>query len=121
MGMSTYQGNPGKTASISINAPATQYTLACWENCLETSDPKVPSEMALVTISPVAVDIKRAGNWVISPSPILNDTYVLRAFPMDSPWIVTPVIIPPITFIAVIRIPTLTFPDTNLEAPSMAP
>ena len=91
------------------------------ENCLVMSLPKEESEMARVTMMPVAVEMRRAGSWVTRPSPMAREMYVSTATFHGSPWSVMPTIRPPTICTTVIRMPTLTLPEMNFDAPSMEP
>ena len=73
MGMSTYHGKPGRKESTTRNAAAMRYGRAWLENCLVMSLPNDESEMALVTMMPVAVEMRRAGSCVTRPSPMESE------------------------------------------------
>jgi hypothetical protein len=70
MGMSTYQGKPGRKLRSRRNTAAMRYGRDWLENCFVMSLPKDESEMARVTMMPVAVEISSAGSCVTRPSPI---------------------------------------------------
>ena len=70
---------------------------------------------------PAAVETVRAGSWLTRPSPIVKTVYLLAAAESDMWCCKTPITIPPMIFIAVIRRPAIASPLTNLLAPSMAP
>ena len=91
------------------------------ENCFVMSLPKEESEIARVTMMPVAVEIRSAGSWVTRPSPMEREMYVFKATSRGSPCSVIPTMRPPTICTTVMRIPTFTFPEMNLEAPSIDP
>ena len=76
---------------------------------------------ALLTIKPVAADIKSAGSWETRPSPTVNLVKVDNASIKSICCCHIPIIKPPTMFITVIIIPAVASPLTNFEAPSMVP
>src|SRR5581483_1607121 len=62
-----------------------------------------------------------AGIWVTRPSPTDSVVNAVAASAGDMPWRVTPMTMPPKTLTAVMMMPAIASPRTNLEAPSMAP
>ena len=70
MGRSTYQGKPGRNDSTTRNAAEMRYGRDWLLNCFVMSLPNEESDMARVTMMPVAVEIRSAGSWVTRPSPM---------------------------------------------------
>ena len=109
-------GNPGIIPKINKTTPviiiACGIAVNCWPAKLAT---------ALVTKIPAAVDIRSAGIWLTSPSPIVNLIYVWAAVAKSILSIITPIIIPAKIFTTVTIIPAMASPLTNFEAPSIEP
>ena len=70
---------------------------------------------------PVATEISSAGIWAHRPSPIDSSEKWWPASANDMPIWTTPMMMPPIRLMAVIRMPAIASPLTNFEAPSIAP
>ena len=62
-----------------------------------------------------------AGIWLTRPSPTVSRVKVCVASAKLMPFWATPMMMPPMTLIAMIRRPAMASPRTNLLAPSMAP
>ncbi len=85
------------------------------------SSPILASAAARDTKRPVPVETKMEGMVETRPSPMVSKEYVVSAVPHSISFCTTPIIMPPIILIKVISMPALTSPETNLQAPSMAP
>ena len=83
-----------------------------------SAEPRVPP---FETSRPAASETIRAGIWVTRPSPTDSVVNTVAASAGDMPWRVTPMTMPPNTLTAVMMMPAMASPRTNLEAPSMAP
>ncbi len=90
-------------------------------NCLEISSFKLPSDTALVTIIPVAVEISRDGIWPTRPSPTVAMEYVVITSPKLAPPMTIPMIAPPIRLIAEVIRDMTESPLTIFVAPSIEP
>ena len=93
----------------------------CAKNCVATSLFKLPSETALVTIIPVAVEIKREGICDTSPSPIVAIEYTDNTSENVIVDCTIPIIVPAIKLIAVMIIDITASPFTIFVAPSIEP
>ena len=88
---------------------------------MEISSFRLPSDTALVTIMPVATEIRSAGIWPTRPSPTVAMEYVFSTSPMDCPDWRIPMMLPPIRLMAVVISDMIESPFTILVAPSMEP
>ena len=85
---------------------------------LKRSERAVSSSVPVMR-RPVAREMRSAGNWDMRPSPMVRIEYVLKDSPSPAPPRILPTITPPIRLRTVTKIPNLTFPLTNLVAPSI--
>ena len=114
-------GNPGIIPKINKTTPVIIIAFGIAVNCWPAKLATLSSLSALVTKIPAAVDIRSAGIWLTSPSPIVNLIYVWAAVAKSILSIITPIIIPAKIFTTVTIIPAMASPLTNFEAPSIEP
>ena len=74
-----------------------------------------------MTISPAASEIRNAGTWLTSPSPIVSVVNTRPAVERSMPFWTMPTNKPPAMLIPVMTIPATASPRTNFPAPSIAP
>ena len=115
-------GRPGTSAKAQITHAGDQRRLALARG----SGPRCRcrgrcSEAERVTRMPVATEISSAGICAHRPSPMVSSEKCWPASPNGMPCCTTPMTMPPIRLMPVIRMPAIASPLTNFEAPSIAP
>ena len=116
-------GTVGKFVKINIakNPPVTASACGRENNCRKNSLGKFVSLLERVTSKPAANEIKNAGTWLTSPSPIVSFVKISAAWVNDMPPCAMPITKPPMMLISVIKMAAMASPRTNLLAPSIAP
>ena len=114
-------GSAGTSANAAITAPATSGALRWSRIWSATSEPRSFSDAERVTRMPVATEIIRAGICAQRPSPIDRSEKWWPASANGMPCWTTPITMPPMRLMPVMRMPAIASPLTNLEAPSIAP
>ena len=109
------------TVVMPTTTPLIMIAIGWAMNCLEISSFKLPSDTALVTIIPVAVEISRDGIWPTRPSPTVAMEYVVITSPKLAPPMTIPMIAPPIRLIAEVIRDMTESPLTIFVAPSIEP
>ena len=114
-------GSAGTSAKAQITAPATIGALRWSRIWPAMSLPRSFSEAERVTRMPVATEMSSAGICAHRPSPTVRSENLCAASPNGRPCWATPMTMPPIRLISVMRMPAIASPLTNFEAPSIAP
>ena len=91
------------------------------KSCRRNSFGRLLSWLLRVTNMPAASEIRKAGTWVTSPSPMVSVVNSLPASPRLMPAWTMPMNNPPTILIRMMMMPAMASPRTNLLAPSIAP